>query len=63
MTDQLWTKKDVARYLGVSQRTVDRIPREKLPRVDVTGGKRPTIRYIPLDARAYAEQSRQTTSK
>lgn len=39
MTAPLWTKKDVARYLAVSTRTVERIPRSALP-VIVVGGRR-----------------------
>lgn len=51
--ERLWTKADVARYLHVNVRTVERlaIPRVHLPAT----GRRPIVRFRPEQVRAWAE--------
>jgi hypothetical protein len=50
MTDEpLWTKKDVAKFLAVNVRTVERMA---IPRVPLPGtGRKPIVRYDPAQVR------------
>lgn len=53
--EQLWTKRQVAAFLGVSIRTVERMPLRRVP-IPPTGrgtGKKPIVRYEPATIRAY----------
>lgn len=50
--DRLWSKTEVARFLGVSYRTVERMV---IPRLRIPGaGSRPLVRYDPLQVRLWA---------
>jgi hypothetical protein len=43
--ERLWTKREVADYLGVNVRTVERL---RIPRVSIqVTGKRPVVRFDP----------------
>ena len=56
---ELWRKRDVARYLGVSERTVERLQREAgLPHLKPFGPGRGTVRYDPARVAAW-RQSRE----
>lgn len=57
MTDEpLWRKKDVAAYLGVNVRTVERMP---IPRVAMpVTGRRPIVRFDPVQVRAWVDARR-----
>lgn len=48
-TEGLWTTKDVAAFLNVNERTVERlaIPRVRIP----TGGTKALVRFDPVDVR------------
>jgi hypothetical protein len=54
VTDEpLWTKRDVAAFLQINVRSVERL---RLPRVSLPiTGKRPTVRYAPADVRAWVD--------
>jgi hypothetical protein len=49
--ERLWTKKEVAEYLGVTTRSVERfsIPRVAMP----ARGKKPIVRYDPAEVKAW----------
>lgn len=51
--DRLWTKADVARFLGVSYRTLERMPVPHL-RIPGTTGRPTLVRYDPLQVRLWA---------
>lgn len=51
--DKLWCKRDVATYLNVNVRTVERLA---IPRVTITGtGSRPMVRYYPDQVKAWVD--------
>lgn len=51
--ESLYTRKQVAEILSVSQKTIERYEqRGKLPRVELPGG---TIRYRPSSVQAFIE--------
>jgi hypothetical protein len=54
--ERLWTKRDVADYLGVNVRTVERMPIPRIP-IMVTG-KRPVVRYDPAQVKAWVDKKR-----
>lgn len=55
-SETLWTKKDVAKYLGLNVRTVERLA---IPRVPITiTGKRPVVRYDPEQVAAWVDARR-----
>jgi len=56
-TDRLWTKRDVADYLGVNVRTVERMPIPRIP-ILVTPGRRPIVRYDPEQVRVWVDRWR-----
>jgi hypothetical protein len=55
--ERLWTRAEVAEYLGVNPKSVARlgVPRVALGRLN---GSRPTIRYDPAEVRAWVELSK-----
>lgn len=54
--DNLWTKRDVARYLGLNVRTIERLA---IPRVPImVTGKRPVVRYDPVQVKAWVDARR-----
>ena len=54
--ERLWSKRDVAAYLGLNVRTVERLP---IPRVPIlVTGKRPVVRYDPVQVRAWVDARR-----
>ena len=57
--DQLWTRKDVAKALGVSVRHVERLlndPKSRLPRILVPGAcTRPIIRFNPHSIKKWCD--------
>lgn len=54
--DRLWTKRDVAAYLGVNVRSVERL---NIPRVPITvTGKRPVVRFDPVQVAEWVEARR-----
>lgn len=52
--DKLWSKRDVAEYLAVDVRTVERLA---IPRVTITGTgrQRPMVRYYPDQVKAWVD--------
>lgn len=51
--ERLWTKAEVAEYLGVTTRTVERL---RIPRVQLPGTKRrPIVRFRPDQVKAWAD--------
>lgn len=56
MTESLWTKRQVAEYLNINVRSVERlrIPRVAMPMT----GKRPVVRFDPVDVRAWVDRQR-----
>lgn len=54
--ERLWTKADVAEYLGVNKRTVERLAIPRIP-IPVTG-KRPIVRYDPVQVKAWVDGKR-----
>jgi hypothetical protein len=52
----LWTKHDVAAYLRLDARTVERMPIPRIP-IMVTG-KRPVVRYDPAQVKAWVDKKR-----
>lgn len=56
MTESLWTKHDVAAFLGVTVRTVESmaIPRVRMPAT----GRKPIVRFDPDEVRAWVESFR-----
>ncbi len=54
-SDALATREEVAAYLCVSPKTVQRIPKPELPRCTVSKGD---VRYRPSDVLRFAERSR-----
>ncbi len=56
MPESLWTKRELAEYLGVTVRAVERMP---VPRVTLPGrGKKPIVRYDPAQVRAWIDARR-----
>jgi len=56
MPESLWTKRELAAYLGVTVRAVERMP---IPRVALPGrGKKPIVRYDPAQVRAWVDAMR-----
>lgn len=54
--ERLWTKRDVAAYLGLNVRSVERLP---IPRVPIlVTGRRPVVRYDPAQVRAWIDARR-----
>lgn len=54
--EALWTKRELADYLGVALRALDRMP---VPRVELPGrGKKPIVRYDPVQVRAWLDARR-----
>lgn len=52
----LWTKHDVAAFLNVDVRSVERMP---IPRVHLPGsGRRPIVRFDPEQVKAWIESKR-----
>lgn len=47
-----WTKQDVAEFLQVDVRTVERLDVPRVP-LEVTPGKRPIVRYDPDEVMAW----------
>lgn len=61
--ERLWTKRELAAYLGVGLRTLARMP---VPRVTLPGtGRRAMVRFDPVQVRAWldAQRSRPLTSR
>lgn len=54
--ERLWTKKEVAEYLGVTTRSVERlgVPRVAMP----ARGRRPIVRYDPAEVKAWVEKKK-----
>jgi hypothetical protein len=53
---RLWTKRDVADYLGVNVRTVERL---SIPRVPITvTGRRPIVRFDPKQVMEWVDARR-----
>lgn len=54
MPENLWTTKDVAAFLNVNERTVERlsIPRIRIP----TGERKSLVRFDPADVRRLKEE-------
>lgn len=53
--ERLWSKAEVAEYLGVDVRTVERL---QIPRVSIPGSgpkRRPMVRYYPDQVQAWAD--------
>jgi hypothetical protein len=59
--EKLWTKRDVAEYLGVNVRTVERMPIPRIP-ILITG-KRPIVRYDPIQVKAWIDKKRTRSLK
>lgn len=57
--EKLWTKRDVAEYLGLNVRTVERMPIPRIP--IVVAGKRPVVRYDPVQVKAWVDKRRTRT--
>lgn len=56
----LWTKREVAAYLGVGVRTVERL---RIPRVAMPArGSKPIVRYDPAEVKAFVDRSRSRAS-
>ena len=54
--EPLWTKRDVAEYLGLNVRTVERL---RIPRVSMQiTGKRPVVRFDPAQVREWVNARR-----
>jgi hypothetical protein len=54
--ESLWTKRQLADYLGVTVRAAQRMP---IPRVTLPGrGKKPIVRYDPEQVRAWLDARR-----
>lgn len=54
--ERLWTKRDVAEYLGVNVRTVERMA---IPRVSMRiTGRRPVVRYDPAQVKEWVDARR-----
>lgn len=54
--ERLWSKHDVAEYLGVDVRTVTRL---RIPRVAMPGrGKKPIVRFDPSQVKAWVESNK-----
>lgn len=55
VSEGLWTKKDVAAFLKVDVRTVERLGLPRVP-IEVAPGKRPMVRYDPAEVREWVER-------
>ena len=55
--ESLWTKRDIARYLQVDVRTVERMAIPRIPIV-LVDGQRPIVRYDPVQVRAWIDARR-----
>lgn len=57
--ERLWTKKEVAEYLGVTTRSVERlgVPRVAMP----ARGVRPIVRYDPAEVKAWVGKKKSRT--
>lgn len=56
MPESLWTKRELADFLGLTVRAVERMP---VPRVELPGrGKKPIVRYDPVQVRAWVDAKR-----
>lgn len=54
--ERLWSKRELAEYLGVHVRTVDRMG---IPRIPITiTGQRPLVRYDPAQVKAWIDKKR-----
>jgi hypothetical protein len=54
--ERLWTKQDVADYLGVHVRTVENMA---IPRIPIPiSGKRPLIRFDPVQVKEWVDAKR-----
>lgn len=54
--ESLWTKHELAAFLGVDVRTVENMP---VPRVELPGrGKKPIVRFDPVQVRAWLDAKR-----
>jgi hypothetical protein len=59
--EPLWTKRELADYLGVTVRAVERMP---IPRVTLPGrGRKPIVRYDPAQVRAWIDARRSRPMK
>lgn len=59
--EPLWTKRELAEYLGVAVRAVERMP---IPRVTLPGrGRKPIVRYDPAQVRAWIDARRSRPMK
>jgi hypothetical protein len=54
--ERLWTKRDVAAYLGINVRSVERMPIPRIP-IMITG-KRPVVRFDPAQVKAWIDARR-----
>lgn len=57
--ERLWTKREVAEYLSVTTRSVERlgIPRVAMP----ARGARPIVRYDPAEVKAWVAKRKSRT--
>lgn len=55
-SERLWTKRELAEYLGITVRSVERMA---VPRITLPGtGRKPIVRFDPAQVRAWIDAQR-----